>query len=309
MNFKKCFAFMMCVVLLFAHAQVKPMGYCRDSRIVYGSCIAAILLFSYGIMRFTFWWKQQKHDEGERIKNTTVQAEISESKKVHDVPCTSIRTILLLEQQINHIIFTGSGRLLISQTNKGEDECFSFTTDKQSWQKYPFIISKNSIVCDAQNHTYHIGLRNIDTIVLKDSIEAYFVTPIISPLLSIEVADDAKIMTPNGSNIKVDITLRICGSENSIINLSGTAAYQDICFFDHAHYNAPNLKTKDTCLWAVDFSAIELCCENRDNGKGRKLQGTLFGDIFDKCVVRYAGNPRLANLSRNGDAKIERIAQ
>jgi hypothetical protein len=153
---------------------------------------------------------------------------------------------------------------------------------------------------------YHIALRKISHIALDGQMEAALVTNIVSPWLRLELAGNASLSS--GDNQIKSFMLTTIGSGKSVIELAGTASFQELIFSDNARYNALRVKTKYVRVVGFGSSKILLCLERHDNGKGRRLQSTVSYGLSERSIVHYQGNPRITQLWHKEQACIERIA-
>jgi hypothetical protein len=304
-NIKKYCALVVCVVLLFAHTQVKSMDYCWLNR----TFIASIVVSGVVCIGFLDCFLK---------KLKTPEQEMTEEVEVEDDDNSFItETVDLTGKNIDRIELGGVGNLYITQVCKGEKEHFSVTMAKKyrnllqqagSGDNFFSIgFSEQPSIDDNYYVECHIALRKISHIVLDGEMEAQCATNIISPRLNIELTGSAAIFSL-GHELYVQSLSATC-SEDSFMALAGTASFQDLIFSGNAQYNALRLKSHDVRIVACDSSEIALCVEHHDNNKGRRLQSTVFCVLSGNSTVRYQGNPRIAQSWCAGQASIERIAQ
>jgi hypothetical protein len=282
-------------MLLFTHTQVKSMDYLLENKMIIIGIVVSVLFVGYQYFA-PYWFKVYKNENntpysrGKIIDNMHKQLSIT-------------KHISLVDRQINTIHINGSGELLLSKVKKDEKEYIAITADKKILDAFQLKIEDTCVYWGDESEnllrnaqcSYHIGLRDISKIVLNGSVKACFKTDIISRSLSIHVRDNAKMISLE-HDIKV-IELEIFCCENGCIELKGCASHQDICLMDDASYKGLRVKSKDAKVSMYDASYAVLCLEHHDNGKGRKLQSTLYGIVCDESSLGYSGNPRTTELT------------
>ena len=219
---------------------------------------------------------------------------------------------VLTGKNICKLVLSGPGEVHIFQVKKGEQEYF-YAQGKPGLLRMSIRdnvllckeIKKNTVI--DQHNKYYIGLRNICAVSLIGNIKGIFATNIITPFLRIDLADNASLTTYETS-IKTK-SLEVYSSDNSMAWFAGEVPFQLLHLSSHARYNALCMKTQEVYIKAVDQSIAELTCAYYDNGKGKKLQGTLSGIVSGKSKIWLHGNPRKTKLQFSDASCVQHIMQ